>query len=101
MTSIEVVTAINSDHLISLEKHKKAKKVSCWLNINHNWSHYSVFPLDVKNAEIINKELLSTALCAARSKLQVTGDETIKISNGTKHSIVSGQETPDNFFKNS
>lgn len=45
----------------------------------------------MKDAEITNKELLSTALCAARSKIQVTGDETVKISNEAKDSIISAQ----------
>lgn len=91
---LEFVAAINSDHLINLEKQKKVQKVSCWLSVNHNWLNYSVFPPDMKDTEITKKELLSTALCATRSKIQVTGDETTKISDVAKHSIVSAQENP-------
>lgn len=87
----ELVTAINSDHLINLGKQKKMQKASCWLKVNRNCLHDSVSPLDMKDAEITNKELLSTALCAARSKIQVTGDETIKIFNEAKDSSVSAQ----------
>lgn len=49
----------------------------------------SVFPLGMKNAEITSNKLFPTAPHLARSRIQVTGEETIYKSNEAKDNSIS------------